>query len=105
LPARTEVTLLEERDDRSLVEARLARGRAHQVRAHLAHLGLPVVGDATYGVADDGGDLHLHAASVSLLHPVTGKPMRIEAPPPPWAREQKNHPGESEGIEVPEESR
>jgi 23S rRNA-/tRNA-specific pseudouridylate synthase len=70
-----------------LVEARLSHGRAHQVRAHLAYLGIPVLGDATYGEpANDGGtDLHLHAGTISLLHPITGKPLRIEAPLPTWA--------------------
>jgi 23S rRNA pseudouridine1911/1915/1917 synthase len=90
LLARTEVTLLESRSGTTLVEARLARGRAHQVRAHLAFLGIPVVGDATYGQVDslttDG--LHLHAWAVSLVHPITAKPLRIEAPLPVWARRQ-----------------
>ena len=87
LPARTEITLVETRLTSSLVEARLSHGRAHQVRAHLAYLGIPVLGDATYGEpANDGGtDLHLHAGTISLLHPITGKPLRIEAPLPTWA--------------------
>ncbi len=90
LPARTEVTLLETRAGGALVEARISRGRAHQVRAHLAYLGIPVVGDATYGQVDDATVTgpHLHAWAVSLVHPITAKPLRIEAPPPVWARRQ-----------------
>jgi 23S rRNA pseudouridine955/2504/2580 synthase len=85
--------LLEDRPGRALVEARLSRGRAHQVRAHLAYLGIPVVGDATYGQVneiDDAADtsLHLHAWAISFIHPITLKPLRIEAPLPPWARRQ-----------------
>ena len=88
LPARTEIALLEPRAGAALVEARLQRGRAHQVRAHLAYLGIPVVGDSTYAeaAADDG--LRLHAWSVSLAHPITGAPLRIEAPLPDWAQRQ-----------------
>ena len=88
LAARTEITLVESRPGAALVEARLSRGRAHQVRAHLAHLGIPVIGDAVYGqVAPDAGtDLHLHAWAVSFVHPTTGKPLRVEAPLPVWAR-------------------
>jgi 23S rRNA pseudouridine1911/1915/1917 synthase len=89
LPARTEITLLESRPGRALVEAILSRGRAHQVRAHLAYLGIPVVGDATYGqVAAADTSLHLHAWAISLIHPITLKPLRIEAPLPDWARRQ-----------------
>ena len=89
LPARTEITLLEDRPGRALVEARLSRGRAHQVRAHLAYLGIPVKGDGTYGQVDDDATergLHLHAWTVSIVHPITGKSLHIESPPPAWAR-------------------
>jgi 23S rRNA pseudouridine1911/1915/1917 synthase len=86
LPARTEITRLESRPDGDLVEARLSHGRAHQVRAHLSHLGIPVQGDTTYGEASATTGLHLHALAIAFLHPITGKPVRIEAPPPDWAR-------------------
>jgi 23S rRNA pseudouridine1911/1915/1917 synthase len=91
LPARTEIALLENRPGGALVEARLARGRAHQVRAHLAYLGIPVSGDGTYGEVLDAAEatndgLHLHAWIVSIVHPVTSQLLRIEAPPPGWAR-------------------
>jgi 23S rRNA pseudouridine1911/1915/1917 synthase len=85
LPARTEVRLLEEREGSALVEAKLARGRAHQVRAHLAHLRIPVVGDAVYGHAAEGNPLHLHAWTVAFVHPGTGKLLRLESPAPGWA--------------------
>jgi 23S rRNA pseudouridine1911/1915/1917 synthase len=85
LPARTELTLLETRGACALVEARLSRGRAHQVRAHLAYLGTPVHGDPIYGQAQVDSGLCLHAWRVSLLHPSTHRLLHIEAPPPPWA--------------------
>ena len=84
-----------------MVEARLHAGRPHQVRAHLAAAGFPIVGDDRYGsggaasmsagaaedVAEDkhAFGLHLHAASVRLVHPITGASLLIEAPPPAWA--------------------
>ena len=87
LSARTEFLALEERAQTTLVQARLARGRAHQVRAHLAHLGHPVVGDDVYGPETATTHaLRLHALSVELAHPVSGQPLRIEAPPPAWAK-------------------
>jgi 23S rRNA pseudouridine1911/1915/1917 synthase len=87
LSARTEVMVLEPRDATTLLEARLERGRAHQVRAHLAHLGHPVVGDGVYGPEGSPADaLRLHALAVDLVHPTTGNPLHIEAPPPSWAK-------------------
>jgi 23S rRNA pseudouridine1911/1915/1917 synthase len=88
LPARTLVTFLEPREGGALVEARLSRGRAHQIRAHLAYLKIPVAGDTTYGQVDHthGSGLHLHAWAITLVHPITGSPLRIEAPLPSWAQ-------------------
>jgi 23S rRNA pseudouridine1911/1915/1917 synthase len=90
LPAVTEFSLLETRPATCLIEARLCKGRSHQVRAHLAYLGVPVVGDTTYGEASENPDppaaLRLHAAAIAFKHPTTGQPLRIEAPLPEWAR-------------------
>jgi tRNA pseudouridine32 synthase/23S rRNA pseudouridine746 synthase len=58
-------------------------GRTHQLRVHCAHrLGLnaPIVGDRLYGRA--GGRLMLHCELLELRHPVTGEPLRFEAPAP-----------------------
>jgi 23S rRNA pseudouridine1911/1915/1917 synthase len=93
LEARTEIRVRQGRAETTLIEARLSRGRPHQVRVHLSHAGWPVLGDPIYG--DDAArrlaealgvqGLRLHAASVRFTHPVTGAPIAIEAPPPDWA--------------------
>lgn len=93
LAARTVVTLLASRATSALILARLARGRAHQVRAHLAYLGIPVLGDAIYGETGSADGLRLHAWTVALLHPSTGKPLMVEAPPPRWVRAYSNWAG------------
>lgn len=44
----------------TLVEARIAKGARHQIRAHLARAGHPILGDALYGGGTDAGGLRLH---------------------------------------------
>lgn len=75
----------------SLLECRIETGRTHQIRRHLAAIGRPVVGDRKYGdfpfnrqARKDFGlsRQFLHARSLALPHPVSGEPMRFEAPLP-----------------------
>ena len=73
----------------SLLRVRIETGRTHQIRVHMAHLGHPVVGDATYGRARHGlpADLEiprqmLHAHRLKIAHPRDGRPMEFIAPPP-----------------------
>jgi 23S rRNA pseudouridine955/2504/2580 synthase len=49
----TGYTLLEQRGDTALVEIELFTGRTHQIRAHMAHIGNPLVGDGKYGINRD----------------------------------------------------
>lgn len=65
---------------RTLLEARLETGRQHQIRAHLAWLGHPVIGDPRYGT--DGPRMGLHALRLSITRPKTGKQLIFETPAP-----------------------
>jgi 23S rRNA pseudouridine1911/1915/1917 synthase len=84
LPAQTRWEVVERRAQTALLRVRLAKGRTHQVRAHLAAAGLPIVGDELYG--GSAGEFHLHAASIRFIHPDTNETIFIEAPPPDWAK-------------------
>jgi 23S rRNA pseudouridine1911/1915/1917 synthase len=78
--ARTRYRTLASRGGRSLLEVELDTGRRHQIRAHLAWLGHPVVGDARYGVK--GERFGLHALRLVVPHPSDGRLLTLEAPPP-----------------------
>ncbi|MPZ71959.1 MAG: RluA family pseudouridine synthase [Nitriliruptorales bacterium] len=73
----------------SLLRVRLETGRTHQVRVHMAAVGHPVSGDAAYGasstVARDLGLQRpaLHATRLAFAHPMTGKRVTVDEPPPP----------------------
>ncbi len=78
----------------TLLELSLKTGRTHQIRVHLAHEGLPVVGDATYGGAYISkirevslrekiarlGRPFLHACELVFTHPKSGKPVQFKSP-------------------------
>ena len=67
----------------TLLEARPETGRTHQIRAHLKHLGYPVLGDRVYGVQSPLIDRQaLHAKSLSFIHPRTKKKLAFDCEPP-----------------------
>ncbi len=72
----TEYEVIQKYTGQSLVRLNLKTGRTHQIRAHLAHIGHPVVGDDIYGkkqAAHLTGRLALHATELGFTHPVTHK--------------------------------
>lgn len=96
-PARTHYRVRERLRHHSLLELALETGRTHQIRVHLAHIGLPIVGDPLYG-----GGLKLprgasealrdalrgfrrqalHAWRLRFTSPASGDEVQVEAPPP-----------------------
>jgi RluA family pseudouridine synthase len=100
--AETEFHVLERLGDYSLIEACPHTGRTHQIRAHLAAFGLPILGDVLYGGppalylsilkseftnGENGGRAiiercALHAWSLELAHPDSGAALHLDAPFP-----------------------
>lgn len=72
----------------TLLEVRPHTGRPHQIRAQLAARGLPIVGDVKYGARPTRtGRVMLHAAELTIDHPVRHAPVTVRAPmPAEWGR-------------------
>lgn len=87
----------------TILDIKLHTGRTHQIRVHMSHIGNPVVGDPVYGgvrfkdrysmsmqlrqqIQNEINMFQgqaLHARELAFRHPMTGEPVRFEAPLPP----------------------
>lgn len=77
-------TLIQSSDRYHLLEVRPHTGRYHQIRSQLAYIQSPIKGDIKYGArrTNPNGGIHLHARSISFIHPTLKEPITITAPPP-----------------------
>jgi 23S rRNA pseudouridine1911/1915/1917 synthase len=97
-PAVSEVRVLRRESDSTLIEIKIATGRPHQIRIHLAAIGYPLLGDPLYLA---GGEINydrhpesqeipvpsdlgyaLHSYSLSFIHPRDRQAMTLICPPP-----------------------
>ncbi|WP_438477688.1 RluA family pseudouridine synthase [Streptococcus pluranimalium] len=80
-PALTRFHVLERFGDYTFLELQLETGRTHQIRVHMAYIGHPIAGDATYGPRKTlaGNGQFLHARTLGFTHPKTGELMTFEA--------------------------
>ena len=80
--------VLASKDGLTMCEVKLGTGRSHQIRAQMAHVGYPLIGDLKYGSADKRcKDIALEAYRLSFEHPVKRENITFEAPLPsgyPW---------------------
>jgi 23S rRNA pseudouridine1911/1915/1917 synthase len=88
----THYRVLERLSACSLLEVQLETGRTHQIRAHMAHIGHPLLGDDLYGPAPKRGQERaagqiLHAKTLGFCHPDTGREMVFDSPLPAYFRE------------------
>ncbi len=87
----THYKVLKRFGDYTYIQCILETGRTHQIRVHMASIGHPVVGDLVYGpkkcpFANLTGQV-LHAKTLGITHPATGKYFEISAPLPEYFAE------------------
>jgi tRNA pseudouridine32 synthase/23S rRNA pseudouridine746 synthase len=82
--SRTEFLVRERFDAHALLEAHPHTGRTHQIRAHAAAVGHPILADILYGAPPTNliSRVALHALKLEFHHPITGNLATLEAPYP-----------------------
>lgn len=84
----THYKVLERFGDYTYIQCELETGRTHQIRVHMASIGHPLVGDEVYGPKKcpfkglQGQTLHAH--TLGIIHPTTGKYLEVNAPLPEY---------------------
>ena len=84
----THYKVLERFGDYTYIQCELETGRTHQIRVHMASIGHPLVGDEVYGPKKcpfkglQGQPLH--ARTLGIIHPTTGKYLEVNAPLPEY---------------------
>ncbi|MFO7766341.1 MAG: RluA family pseudouridine synthase [Pelovirga sp.] len=83
----TRYTLVAALQDYALLEVQILTGRSHQIRAHMAELECPLIGDSRYGGPKSVAGLEcsramLHSRQLKFYHPVTGQPLDFSVPMP-----------------------
>ena len=85
--AETRFRVVSAEANHTLLEAEPVTGRTHQIRVHAAEHGFAIFGDTLYG-GTEAERVFLHAAELSLLHPVTNEALTFHAPPD-WSADRR----------------
>ena len=79
----THYRVAERGETHAVLELSIETGRKNQIRAHMEEIGHPIAGDRKYGArTDPARRVALHAARLTIAHPVTGETLPFVSPPP-----------------------
>jgi 23S rRNA-/tRNA-specific pseudouridylate synthase len=88
--AETSYTPIEWLSHHTIVQVSIITGVRHQIRAHLAATGHPIVGDTLYGTSSSATRLCLHAQWLNFAHPFSGERIELASPlPEEFLRERR----------------
>ena len=89
-PALTYYEVIDRYNGYTHLRCKLATGRTHQIRVHMAYIGHPLLGDLVYGRRRPDKGLSgqcLHARRIKFIHPTTGLPMEFECELPDYFKQ------------------
>ncbi|MDD2398696.1 MAG: RluA family pseudouridine synthase [Bacilli bacterium] len=79
----TNYQVIKDNEKFALLDVNIETGKKNQIRVQLKHFGYPLIGDEKYESGENPlNRLGLHAYQLSLVHPITGKIVKINAPLP-----------------------
>ena len=84
--AKLQYQVMQELDHYTWLQVQLFTGRHHQIRAQISSIGHPIKGDMKYQASrsNKDGSIHLHARSLTIVHPVRKEPITFTADPPEY---------------------
>lgn len=74
----TNYSVLESKNNKTLLDLNLETGRTHQIRVHMSSIGHFVVGDSIYGNAKKDEEMKLQCSAVTFTHPITKKCLTVK---------------------------
>lgn len=74
----TEYKVLNEKNNKTLLDINIKTGKKNQIRVHMKENNTPIIGDTKYGIKEKNKRMYLHAYKLELIDPITKKKIKFE---------------------------